>query len=407
MLSNRFIVGFTFALSLCAATVWAGLDWTGGGQTGSPGPPGASGGGAGDITTDDAWTTSGQLIQAHGNASAVVLAPGSAGQVLHHNGTLAYWDDPTVYEAANANIQSHISGTADIHGLTGLPASATTLTNHVNGTADMHGASGATVGLTTFNGHANSTANPHSVTAAQISAEPANEHINSSTISIATLDMTSSTSSIPWTVTAAAHANASIEGLAHWNSSTDTLTIGNGATATTIGGGGDLSTTDIDTSSELSTILTDEIGTGSFVLHTNATLVTPAVGAATGTSLALTGNLTGKVPATAHNSASTTLAATEVLGNMHYNASAITAYYQLPDATEGMSVCIYSHVNNSLIIDPNGTNTIHLNGSAAEGSGYRIVSDGTRSAFVCLMSLLNDFWAVLGSKGTWTGTGAD
>ena len=47
-----------------------------------------------------------------------------------------------------------------------------------------------------------------------------------------------------------------------------------------------------DTSANLATALTDETGTGQAVFNTSPTLVSPALGAATGTSLVLTGDIT-------------------------------------------------------------------------------------------------------------------
>jgi len=48
------------------------------------------------------------------------------------------------------------------------------------------------------------------------------------------------------------------------------------------GGGGGLASTDIDTSAELRTIVTDETGTGALVFGTSPTLTTPNIGSATG-----------------------------------------------------------------------------------------------------------------------------
>lgn len=55
--------------------------------------------------------------------------------------------------------------------------------------------------------------------------------------------------------------------------------------------GGGLATTDIDTSSELDAIVTDNTGSGALVFANTPTLVTPVLGAATGTSLALSGGI--------------------------------------------------------------------------------------------------------------------
>ena len=50
--------------------------------------------------------------------------------------------------------------------------------------------------------------------------------------------------------------------------------------------------TEIDASSELLALMDDETGTGLLVFGTTPTLTTPVIGAATGTSLAVTGNIT-------------------------------------------------------------------------------------------------------------------
>lgn len=58
-------------------------------------------------------------------------------------------------------------------------------------------------------------------------------------------------------------------------------------TGTACGSGGGLASTDIDTSAELAAIVTDETGSGAMCFANTPTLVTPVLGAATATSIAI------------------------------------------------------------------------------------------------------------------------
>src|ERR1017187_2772139 len=68
------------------------------------------------------------------------------------------------------------------------------------------------------------------------------------------------------------------------------------------------------TSANLSTALTDETGTGVAVFATSPTLVTPVIGAATGTSLSVTGQLTSTI---ATGTAPLVVTSTTVVGNLN------------------------------------------------------------------------------------------
>lgn len=71
------------------------------------------------------------------------------------------------------------------------------------------------------------------------------------------------------------------------------------------------------TSSNLLTAITDETGTGSLVFANTPTLVTPIIGAATGTSLSLTGNLSGSAGtfSSTLSAGASTLASASITGN--------------------------------------------------------------------------------------------
>lgn len=72
---------------------------------------------------------------------------------------------------------------------------------------------------------------------------------------------------------------------------TDSSSVAFGTGGTVAYTGGKLNQFATTTSSELAGVVSDETGTGALVFANTPTLVTPVIGAATGTSLALTGNL--------------------------------------------------------------------------------------------------------------------
>jgi len=250
--------------------------------------------------------------------------------------------------------------------------------------------------------------------------------VGTASLSIATFNMSDGTSSIPWLVnTSAAPAT---EGMAHWNSSTDVLSVGDGAAAVAIakasaihGNGSNCSAgsaplgvdaagavesctdfeEDLSNSAGLAGALSDETGTGSAVFHTNASLVTPNVGAATGTSLALTGSLSGLIPVTMHTDASITLTAAQMVGNMHVNGSASTRYFALPAAAVGESACFFGHTTGSIQLHLNSTNDVmHFNGSTYAG-GVGAQSDAVKGSFACVVAVATNVWAMIGKAGTW------
>jgi hypothetical protein len=80
---------------------------------------------------------------------------------------------------------------------------------------------------------------------------------------------------------------------------TGTLPVGNGGTGITSFGAGVATWLGTPSSANLAAAVTDETGSGALVFATSPTLVTPVIGAATGTSLALTGgSLTTRPAAT-------------------------------------------------------------------------------------------------------------
>jgi hypothetical protein len=144
------------------------------------------------------------------------------------------------------------------------------------------------------------------------------------------------------------------------------------------------------------------LGTLKTFMSDTPTLATPVIGVATGTSLALTGVLTGKINVI---TADITLDATQVLGHVIVmSGGAETA--TLPAAVVGMNVLFYASVAGVKNIDPNGTNTIVLT-TAALAAGYQIKSPGAVGDFIAMVCLTANQWTCMGRSGTWVTHGAD
>jgi hypothetical protein len=208
------------------------------------------------------------------NVSGTVITTGDSGTV-----TSAMIENGTIVNAdinASADIaQSKISGlTTDL----GNKASSSDLTTHT-GATEAHGATGAVVGTT----------NTQTLT---------NKTLTSPVVSGLTLS----------------DASIVIEG-ATGNDFETTLTVTDptgdrtvtfpDATGTVALTNNKLDVFAATTSAELRTVISDETGTGGLVFADTPTLVTPNIGAATGTSLVLSGDLTV-------NGTTTTINSTEI-----------------------------------------------------------------------------------------------
>jgi hypothetical protein len=206
--------------------------------------------------------------------SGTVITTGDSGTVtsaMIENGTIVNADISASAEIA----QSKISGlTTDL----GNKASSSDLTTHT-GATEAHGATGAVVGTT----------NTQTLT---------NKTLTSPVVSGLTLS----------------DASIVIEG-ATGNDFETTLTVTDptgdrtvtfpDATGTVALTNNKLDAFAATTSAELRTVISDETGTGGLVFADTPTLVTPNIGAATGTSLVLSGDLTV-------NGTTTTINSTEI-----------------------------------------------------------------------------------------------
>jgi len=163
------------------------------------------------------------------------------------------------------------------------------------------------------------------------------------------------------------------------------------------------------TSAELAALISDETGTGVFVLSTTPTLVTPILGAATGTSVALTGAITCTTitpssftdnsagyaiekDGTANSSTAITLG-TGRSQRVTLTGNATITLPTLPDAGKEYELLV------ELIQDGPGNRTVAWNSSPA-----LVWSDGTTNApAVNSIAGTSTYYMFRGTSGTWLG----
>jgi hypothetical protein len=243
------------------------------------------------ITTGDSGTVTstmienGTIVDADINASAAIAASKISGTAVTQadSGTVTSTmiANDTIVDAdinsAAAIAQSKISGlTTDL----GNKASASDLTTHT-GATEAHGATGAVVGTTNSQTLTNKTLTSPVVSGLTLSdgsivleGATANDHETTITVTDPTADRTITLPDATGTV---ALTNNKLDAFA--------------ATS----------------SSELRTVISDETGTGGLVFADTPTLITPNIGAATGTSLVLSGDLTVNGTTTTINSTEITI----------------------------------------------------------------------------------------------------
>jgi hypothetical protein len=243
------------------------------------------------ITTGDSGTVTstmienGTIVDGDINASAAIAASKISGTAVTQadSGTVTSTmiANDTIVDAdinsAAAIAQSKISGlTTDL----GNKASASDLTTHT-GATEAHGATGAVVGTTNSQTLTNKTLTSPVVSGLTLSdgsivleGATANDHETTITVTDPTADRTITLPDATGTV---ALTNNKLDAFA--------------ATS----------------SSELRTVISDETGTGGLVFADTPTLITPNIGAATGTSLVLSGDLTVNGTTTTINSTEITI----------------------------------------------------------------------------------------------------
>jgi hypothetical protein len=77
--------------------------------------------------------------------------------------------------------------------------------------------------------------------------------------------------------------------------------------------------------------------------------------------------------------------------------------WNLPAAAAGMCFCIYSTTAAAIVINPDNSDVITLNGTALS-AGDSITSASGAGDFICLLAVSDSSWLTLGRSGTWTDT---
>jgi hypothetical protein len=244
------------------------------------------------ITTGDSGTVTstmienGTIVDADINASTAIAASKISGTAVTQadSGTVTSTmiANDTIVDAdinsAAAIAQSKISGlTTDL----GNKASASDLTTHTGASTGVHGVTGSVVGTTDTQTLSSKTLTSPVVSGLSLSDSSIVFEGSSADDSETTLTVTNPTAD-----------------------RTITLPDATGTVALT---NNKLDAFAATTSSELRTVISDETGTGALVFADTPTLVTPNIGAATGTSLVLSGDLTVNGTTTTINSTEITI----------------------------------------------------------------------------------------------------
>jgi hypothetical protein len=150
---------------------------------------------------------------------------------------------------------------------------------------------------------------------------------------------------------------------------------------------------------------TGATGTGKIVFDGTPTLVTPVIGAATGTSLLVTGIVDGTAPITVTTGDTANLGTTYKSGYIYNNNSTAgnATTYTLPTAAAGLQYCAKNYTGRTGVltfqtsaagqyIDLDGTNS---------ATGGLIHSGGAASDGACVVGVDSTHWVAYPQKGTW------
>ena len=116
--------------------------------------------------------------------------------------------------------------------------------------------------------------------------------------------------------------------------------------------------------------------------------------------LVSTGTISGGIPSTT-DADGMNITAAQAYGYMHFAGGAGT--WNLPAVATGMSLCVYSTTAAAVVINPDNSDRIILNGTAL-ADGDSITSASGAGDFICLMADSSAGWVTLGRSGTWTDT---
>ena len=115
-----------------------------------------------------------------------------------------------------------------------------------------------------------------------------------------------------------------------------------------------------------------------------------------------TGIITGKVDIEESSDATLDVTAEQHYGGVAANGDADAIEIDLDAAVVGMSILIIDNAGGAITLDPNGTDTIVYDGTAA-AAGEAIISSGAKGDFAALICLTANQWIVLGHDSNgWT-----
>jgi len=154
-------------------------------------------------------------------------------------------------------------------------------------------------------------------------------------------------------------------------------------------------------------------GSGAPVLATSPSLVTPALGAATATSLLATGIVDGTAPITITTGTTANLGTTYKSGyTFNQEGTAGTGVtYTLPATAVGLQYCVQNSGTTGVIntgvltVYPPASSFVILNGTVntvGAGGTHGVASGGAAGDGACFVAIDATHWEVFPLKGTWT-----
>jgi len=147
---------------------------------------------------------------------------------------------------------------------------------------------------------------------------------------------------------------------------------------------------------------------GAYAPLVSPSFTTPALGAATGTSLMATGRVDGTVGTLTSTANSATAIVVATHGNASYfwniGDSAAHSIFTLPTAAAGLQYCIRNYTGISQVLTFQTSTSgqfIDLDG-VLTNTGGKIKSNGAAGDSACVIGVDDTHWAAYHQMGTWT-----